>query len=187
MRFPESPLGLADAGNGQLVRPRRVDTGPLSLPAQPGTARPHRQPLRPCRRVAEQGAPLGGGGLSVEENIRLAIQARSHMRYAMWCSTASLADLHAETAEFIRYLGLAGIENADASSLSYGGQRLLDMGLAQTQPRILLLDEPLAGLAVAERERIAKLIKTISIGIPILLVEHDRPCLSDCRSRHRYE
>ena len=48
------------------------------------------------------------------------------------------------------------------------------MGLAlATQPRILLLDEPLAGLAVAERERIAKLIKTISAEIPILLVEHD--------------
>jgi branched-chain amino acid transport system ATP-binding protein/branched-chain amino acid transport system permease protein len=114
------------------------------------------------------------GGLSVEQNIRLAIQARSRMRYAMWYSTASLADLHAETTELIRYLGLAGIEDAEASSLSYGGQRLLDMGLAlATQPRILLLDEPLAGLAVAERERIAKLIKTISTEIPILLVEHD--------------
>src|SRR5215468_2540117 len=47
-------------------------------------------------------------GLSVEENIRLAIQARSHMRYAMWRSTASLTDIQAETAELIRYLGLAG-------------------------------------------------------------------------------
>jgi ABC-type branched-subunit amino acid transport system ATPase component len=96
------------------------------------------------------------------------------MRYAMWRSTASLADIQIETAELIRYLGLAGIENAEASSLSYGGQRVLDMGLAlATQPRILLLDEPLAGLAAAERERIAKLIKTISAEIPILLVEHD--------------
>jgi branched-chain amino acid transport system ATP-binding protein/branched-chain amino acid transport system permease protein len=51
---------------------------------------------------------------------------------------------------------------------------VLDMGLAlATRPRILLLDEPLAGLAVAERERIAKLIKTLSTEIPILLVEHD--------------
>jgi ABC-type branched-subunit amino acid transport system ATPase component/ABC-type branched-subunit amino acid transport system permease subunit len=113
-------------------------------------------------------------GLSVEENIRLAVQAHSRMRYAMWYSTASLADIHAETAELLSYVGLAGIEGAEASSLSYGGQRLLDMGLAlATQPRILLLDEPLAGLAVAERERIAKLIKTISTEIPILLVEHD--------------
>jgi ABC-type branched-subunit amino acid transport system ATPase component/ABC-type branched-subunit amino acid transport system permease subunit len=114
------------------------------------------------------------GGLSVEENVRLAVQARSRMRYAMWHSTASLSDIRGDTVELIGYLGLAGIESAEASSLSYGGQRLLDMGLAlATQPRILLLDEPLAGLAVAERERIAKLIKTISAEIPILLVEHD--------------
>jgi len=113
-------------------------------------------------------------GLSVEENIRLAVQARSRVRYAMWRSTASIVDINTETAELLGYLGLAGIERAEASSLSYGGQRLLDMGLAlATRPRILLLDEPLAGLAVAERERIAKLIKTISSEIPVLLVEHD--------------
>ena len=113
-------------------------------------------------------------GLSVEENIRLAVQAHSRMRYALWRSTASLADVHAETGELLRYLGLGGIESVEASSLSYGGQRLLDMGLAlATRPRILLLDEPLAGLAAAERERIAKLIKTISTEIPILLIEHD--------------
>jgi ABC-type branched-subunit amino acid transport system ATPase component/ABC-type branched-subunit amino acid transport system permease subunit len=114
------------------------------------------------------------GGLSVEENIRLAVQARSRFRYAMWRSTASIADVNSETAQLLGYLGLAGIERAEASSLSYGGQRLLDMGLAlATRPRVLLLDEPLAGLAIAERERIAKLIKIISSEIPVLLVEHD--------------
>ena len=113
-------------------------------------------------------------GLSVEENIRLAVQACSPMRYAIWRSTAAIADINAETAELLGYLGLAGIERAEAASLSYGGQRLLDMGLAlATRPRILLLDEPLAGLAVAERERIASLVKTISSEIPVLLVEHD--------------
>ena len=113
-------------------------------------------------------------GLSVEENIRLAVQARSPLRYAMWRSTAAMADINAETVELIRYLGLAGMERAQATSLSYGGQRLLDMGLALApRPKILLLDEPLAGLAVAERERIANLVKTISSEIPVLLVEHD--------------
>ena len=74
----------------------------------------------------------------------------------------------------IAYLGLTGIEQAEAASLSYGGQRLLDMGLAlATRPRILLLDEPLAGLAAAERQRIAALVKTVSAEIPVLLVEHD--------------
>ena len=92
----------------------------------------------------------------------------------MWRSTNAITDVNTETAELLSYLGLAGIETAEASSLSYGGQRLLDMGLAlATRPRILLLDEPLAGLAIAERERIAKLIKMISAEIPVLLIEHD--------------
>jgi branched-chain amino acid transport system ATP-binding protein/branched-chain amino acid transport system permease protein len=114
------------------------------------------------------------GGLSLEENIRLAVQARSRMRYAIWRPTAAMADVNGETSELISYLGLSGIERAEAASLSYGGQRLLDMGLAlATRPRILLLDEPLAGLAAAERQRIATLIKAVSADIPVLLVEHD--------------
>jgi branched-chain amino acid transport system ATP-binding protein/branched-chain amino acid transport system permease protein len=114
------------------------------------------------------------GGISVEENIRLAVQARHRKRLATWSSTASLADVNAETAELMAYLGLKGMEPAEATSLSYGGQRLLDMGLAlATRPRVLLLDEPLAGLAAAERARIATLVKTLSAEIPVLLVEHD--------------
>jgi branched-chain amino acid transport system ATP-binding protein len=113
-------------------------------------------------------------GLSVEENIRLAVQARHPKRFALWASTTSLADVNAQTAELLAYLGLAGIERADAASLSYGGQRLLDMGLAlATRPHVLLLDEPLAGLAAAERQRVAALMKTVSADIPILFVEHD--------------
>ena len=112
------------------------------------------------------------GGLNVEENIRLAVQARHRTRFAVWITTA--AEVNAETAELIAYLGLAGLERAEAASLSYGGQRLLDMGLAlATRPHILLLDEPLAGLAAAERQRVAALVKTISAEIPILFVEHD--------------
>jgi branched-chain amino acid transport system ATP-binding protein len=113
-------------------------------------------------------------GLSVEENIRLAVQARHPKRFAPWASTAALADVNAQTAELLAYLGLSGIERVDAASLSYGGQRLLDMGLAlATRPHVLLLDEPLAGLAAAERQRVAALMKTISADIPILFVEHD--------------
>jgi len=113
-------------------------------------------------------------GLSTQENLRLAVQARHRHRLAVWRSTSSLADVDAETAELARYLGLAGIERAEAASLSYGGQRLLDLGVALgTRPRILLLDEPLAGLAVAERQRVAALVKSISAEIPVLFVEHD--------------
>jgi ABC-type branched-subunit amino acid transport system ATPase component len=114
------------------------------------------------------------GGIPVAENVRLAVQARHRKRFATWTSTASLTDVNAETAELMAYLGLEGMERAEAASLSYGGQRLLDMGLAlATRPRVLLLDEPLAGLAAAERTRIASLVKALSAEVPVLLVEHD--------------
>ncbi|WP_315833809.1 branched-chain amino acid ABC transporter ATP-binding protein/permease [Bradyrhizobium prioriisuperbiae] len=112
--------------------------------------------------------------LTVAENVRLAVQARHPRRADPYTSALSISEINADTDEIIRYLGLAGIEHAEAGSLSYGGQRLLDMGVAlATAPRILLLDEPLAGLAAAERERIGAIIKRISADIPVLLVEHD--------------
>ena len=112
--------------------------------------------------------------LTVRENIRLAVQARDRHAFNIWRPADDLEQVNARTAELIRYLGLAGIEPAEAGSLSYGGQRLLDMGLSLASgPRILLLDEPLAGLAAAERERIGAIIKRISADLPVLLVEHD--------------
>ncbi len=113
-------------------------------------------------------------GLTVEENIRLAVQARHPSAFSVLRDARKIADLQADTSELLRWAGMAGVERAEAGSLSYGGQRLLDMGLAlATRPRILLLDEPLAGLAAAERERVGELIKALSAEIPVLLVEHD--------------
>jgi ABC-type branched-subunit amino acid transport system ATPase component/ABC-type branched-subunit amino acid transport system permease subunit len=112
--------------------------------------------------------------LPVEENVRLAVQGRHPRRFNPWTEARAIDDIEHETAALIRYLGLAGMERAEAGALSYGGQRLLDMGLAlATKPRILLLDEPLAGLAAAERQRIGDIVKRMSSDIPVLLVEHD--------------
>ncbi len=112
--------------------------------------------------------------LSISENVRLAVQARDPARFSIWRPANSLDRVNTETAAVIQTMGLAGVETAEASSLSYGGQRLLDMSLAlATKPRLLLLDEPLAGLAAAERDRVGRLIKQISKDVPVLLVEHD--------------
>jgi len=112
--------------------------------------------------------------LTVWENVRLAVQARHPSRSHFWTAPDRIADVLKDADDIIRWVGLAGMEHAIAGSLSYGGQRLLDLGLAlATNPRILLADEPLAGLSVAERERVGNLIKEVSTTIPVLLVEHD--------------
>ena len=113
-------------------------------------------------------------GVSIAENLRLAVQAHDASHFSGWADAQKNTRVVGRTAELIRFLGLSGIEHADAGSLSYGGQRLLDMGLALAgAPHVLLLDEPLAGLAAAERERVAVLIKRLSADLPVLLVEHD--------------
>ena len=113
-------------------------------------------------------------GLTVFENIRLSVQARHAGAMNGWRDAEQVSEVQAETQALIRFLGLEGIEQALAGSLSYGGQRLVDMGIAiASRPAVLLLDEPLAGLAAAERDRVTALIQTVSRELPVLMVEHD--------------
>ncbi|WP_298879364.1 branched-chain amino acid ABC transporter ATP-binding protein/permease [uncultured Bradyrhizobium sp.] len=113
-------------------------------------------------------------GLSIYENLRLSLQARRPMRFNIWNDIDAYKDIHAETAALVKFLGLEGIEEIEGGELSYGGQRLVDLGIALgSKPQVLLLDEPLAGLAAAERERVSNLVKNIATNIPVLIVEHD--------------
>src|SRR5664279_5071078 len=113
-------------------------------------------------------------GLSIYENLRLSLQAQRAMRFNIWRDIDSYPEVHAETVELIRFLGLEGVEEIEPGALSYGGQRLLDLGIALgSKPHVLLLDEPLAGLAAAERERVSSLVKKVAANIPVLIVEHD--------------
>jgi ABC-type branched-subunit amino acid transport system ATPase component/ABC-type branched-subunit amino acid transport system permease subunit len=112
--------------------------------------------------------------LSVYENLRLSLQARHAARSNAWRDIDSYPDIHAETVEIIRFLGLEGLEEMQGGALSYGGQRLVDLGIALgCKPQVLLLDEPLAGLAAAERERVSGLITAVGARVPVLIVEHD--------------
>jgi branched-chain amino acid transport system ATP-binding protein len=113
-------------------------------------------------------------GLTIYENLRLSLQAQSRGRFNIWRDIDSFENIHAETAELVKFLGLEGIETIEGGELSYGGQRLVDLGIALgSKPQVLLLDEPLAGLAAAERERVSNLIQNIAANIPVLIVEHD--------------
>ena len=113
-------------------------------------------------------------GLSIYENLRLSLQACSPARFNIWRDIDGCVDIHAETAELVKFLGLEGIEDINGGDLSYGGQRLVDLGIALgSKPQVLLLDEPLAGLAAAERERVSNLVRNVAANIPVLIVEHD--------------
>ncbi|MYN13414.1 ATP-binding cassette domain-containing protein [Pusillimonas sp. TS35] len=113
-------------------------------------------------------------GLSVRENLCLSVLSRDPHRFSIWKRLDGLTATQSQTDELVKYLGVQGMEGAIAEDLSYGGQRVVDMGLALgAAPRILLLDEPLAGLAAAERDRIGTLIRRLGDRIGVLLVEHD--------------
>jgi len=113
-------------------------------------------------------------GLSIRENLRLSLQAKHAGRFNAWRDAESYGEVLEETAALVRFLGLEGIEEIQGGELSYGGQRLLDVGIAlASKPQVLLLDEPLAGLAAAERERVSNLVKAVAASLPVLIVEHD--------------
>ena len=113
-------------------------------------------------------------GLTIYENLRLSLQAQHAGRFNAWRDVDDYPNVHAETAELMKFLGLQGMEHVEGGELSYGGQRLVDLGIALgCKPQVLLMDEPLAGLAAAERERVSNLVTTIASNIPVLIVEHD--------------
>ncbi|MEN0119797.1 MAG: branched-chain amino acid ABC transporter ATP-binding protein/permease [Pseudomonadota bacterium] len=152
------------------------------FPPSAGTVKLHGEPVQGL--APEQVCPRGltrsfqitnlFKGLPIQENLRLSLQARHAGSFNVWRDVESYAQVQAETAELVKFLGLEGIEDVPGGDLSYGGQRLVDLGIALgSKPRILLLDEPLAGLAAAERERVSGLVTTIARQVPVLIVEHD--------------
>lgn len=150
--------------------------------ADKGTVRLHGQAIQHLspHRICQQGLARSFQitnlfkGLTIYENLRLSLQAKHAARFDFWRDIDSYPEIHAETAELLKFLGLQGMEEVGGGDLSYGGQRLVDLGIALgSKPQVLLMDEPLAGLAAAERERVSRLVTTIASNIPVLIVEHD--------------
>jgi ABC-type branched-subunit amino acid transport system ATPase component len=110
--------------------------------------------------------------LSVFENVRLA--AQSALRPG-WLGLASRAEATISAAQAaIARVGLEGFEDSAAAILPHGRQRLLEIAMAlATAPRVLLLDEPLAGMGAEESERIGSLIRALAADHAVLLIEHD--------------
>jgi branched-chain amino acid transport system ATP-binding protein len=149
------------------------DTGSVTLHGQ---AVGHLSPDQICQQGLARSFQITNlfKGLTIYENLRLSLQARHAGRFNCWRDIDHYPEIHAETAELMKFLGLQGMECVEGGELSYGGQRLVDLGIALgSKPQVLLMDEPLAGLAAAERERVSNLVTTIASNIPVLIVEHD--------------
>ena len=111
---------------------------------------------------------------SVLNNVALAVQARSGTSMSFWRPLAAETALFEEAAELVRRVGLGGREHAMAGNLAHGEQRQLEVGLAlATQPKLILLDEPMAGMGPEESVRIIELIEKVREEVTVLLVEHD--------------
>ena len=114
------------------------------------------------------------GRLAVRENVALAVQARSGSSMRFWQPVAAERALREEADAILDELGLAASAAQPAASLPHAGQRRLEVALALAcQPRLLLLDEPLAGMGAEDAQAMIELIARIKQRAAILLVEHD--------------
>lgn len=114
------------------------------------------------------------GDSTVFESVRVAVQAKSRTKRSLWRDAYGEEGVISQTWAVLDKVGLTESASAQVSSLPHGEKRLLDIGIALAQsPRVLLLDEPLAGLADRERERISNLIVSLRGQVTTLVVEHD--------------
>ena len=118
------------------------------------------------------------GGLAVRENVRLAAQSifREGIsgRDAMFRDKNSFGDISTRTDEVLDRIGLASHADERAETLAYGDQRRLEIGIVlATDPELVLLDEPTAGMSSEETRATMDLIEDVLANRSLLLIEHD--------------
>ncbi len=112
--------------------------------------------------------------LTVFENVRVAVQAQTGRRTSLWRDAYRMADVNARTWSLLDAVGLLDRAGDACSLLPHGARRLLEIAISlAAEARLLLLDEPLAGLAEADRESVGTLIRRLARTHAVLLIEHD--------------
>jgi branched-chain amino acid transport system ATP-binding protein len=112
-------------------------------------------------------------GATVLENVRIAAQSRRH-GWRLWRHHLSYVDLVERACSVLAAVGLEDKAQEQASNLSHGEQRNLEIGIAlATEPKVLCLDEPTAGMSAVETRATVELVRRIAADYTILIVEHD--------------
>ncbi|MDR3372856.1 MAG: ABC transporter ATP-binding protein [Ancalomicrobiaceae bacterium] len=113
-------------------------------------------------------------GLSVREHIELALLQRTKRTNQFFAAIGRMADIADEAAELVERLGLADIVDTRIDAISYGQQRLTDIAMSLAlKPKVLLLDEPAAGVPTRDAGRILDVIDALPADIAVLMIEHD--------------
>jgi branched-chain amino acid transport system ATP-binding protein len=111
---------------------------------------------------------------SVLENVALTVQARSGTSFRFFGYAAGEKDLNAQALEALSEVGLSERATVPAGHLSHGEKRALEIAMAlAAQPKLLLLDEPMAGTGHDETERLVTVLRRLKGRFPMLLIEHD--------------
>ena len=112
--------------------------------------------------------------LTAFENIRVAVQAQDKRRWGLWRDAYDYGDINARTWSLLAAVGLEDRAADPCANLAHGQQRLLEIAISlATDAKLLLLDEPLAGLAEADRQVVGTLIRRLAGSHAVLLIEHD--------------
>ena len=112
--------------------------------------------------------------LTVEGNVLLACQALDSRKFMFYRPQSSCTDLVQRASALLADFGLGPFRHELARNLAYGNQRKLEVALSMAgRPRLLLLDEPMAGLSPEERESMQRLIAALDPAMAVLLIEHD--------------
>jgi len=112
--------------------------------------------------------------LSVFENVHAVLMSKNHIRYDFLRNIKRWKKLTEETVSLLEQIGLLDKKEVPAGFLSYGEQRGLEIGLTiASDPEIILLDEPTAGMSMDETRQAIKLIDRVTKGKTLVIIEHD--------------
>jgi branched-chain amino acid transport system ATP-binding protein len=112
--------------------------------------------------------------MSARDNVALAVQARAGHSFRFWSDARSERRLAEPALAALEQVGLADRADETARAMSHGEHRLLEIAVAlATKPRLLLLDEPMAGMGVEEAQRMIGFLADLKGKVSMLLIEHD--------------
>ncbi|KAB2666892.1 ABC transporter ATP-binding protein [Brucella tritici] len=118
--------------------------------------------------------------LTVLENVKVALQRPNGLATQFWRSLSALDRLDAQAVELLERVGLADARHAQAADLSYGRKRALEIATTLAlDPKVLLLDEPMAGMGHEDVHIIAALIADVAKDRAVLMVEHNLKVVAD--------